>query len=319
MARPVSATVRMSRTEQSAKVAATEDSGSAPADDTSAFARPTVTRTTQASATVLISALIASHMPWRPKIFFSPVSGLSFLKSGLIDLPEIETPPWAAVAATPVAIRPSAVGSTAVRKPVSASPMSAEIAEVSGCWATAPTCTNSCCAVVNDLATSIGNSTLAAATPTHVPSSGVRAICPSLRAFFRRWGVGFSVFSPPGPSLAISGSAHHGPRGSPALERDDGTGGVLDEGVQCGRQQREGQAEQAQGDHDLHREAELEDVERGCRPRQQRESDVGQQEDGDQRPGDLQRGEEHHAQRRHQHVPQRSGGHGAADGQPLVR
>src|SRR3954449_9834780 len=245
MTRPVIATVRMSRTAQSANVLVTEDSGSAPADDTSAFALPTVTRTTDASAAVLIRALIASHRPWVPNIRLTPLKGLSFLRLGLIALPETDTPPCAAVAATPVSISPSAVGSSVVRKPDSASPMRSEIAEVSGCLATAPTFTNSCCTVVNEFPTSMGSSTLATATPSHVPSSGVRAICPSLRAFFRRWGVGFSVFSPPGPSLAISGSAHHGPRGSPALERDDGTGGVLDEGVQCGRQQREGQAEQA--------------------------------------------------------------------------
>src|SRR3954447_18644617 len=111
MTRPVIATVRISRTAQSVNVAATEDSGSAPADDTSDFALPTVTRTTEASAAVLISALIASHMPWTPNIFLIPDIGLSFLKFGVIALPETEPPPWAAVAATPDTIRPSAVGS----------------------------------------------------------------------------------------------------------------------------------------------------------------------------------------------------------------
>src|SRR3954470_21014184 len=129
--------------------------------------------------------------------------------------------------------------------------MSAEIAAGCGVVATAPTCTNSVCTELNDLLTSMGNSTLPAATPAQVPSSWVRAICPSLRAFLRRWGVGFSVFSPPGPSLAT---------GSPALQRDDRAGGVLDQGVQRRGQQREGQPEQAEGEHDLHRETELEDV-----------------------------------------------------------
>src|SRR3954463_14061786 len=255
MTRPVIATVRMSRTAQSPKVPVTEVSGRAPAEDTSAFALPTVTSTTDPRAAALIRALIASPRPCVPNIRLMPLKGLSFLRLGLIALPETETPPWAAVAATPVSISPSAVGRSVVRKPDSASPKRSEIAEVSGCLATAPTFTNNCCTVVNDFPTSMGISTLAAATPTHVPSSGVRGICPSLRAFFRRWGVGFSVFSPPGPSLATR---------SPALERDDGAGGVLDERVERRRQQREGQPQQAQGDHDLHREAELEDVERGC-------------------------------------------------------
>src|SRR3954452_13130336 len=287
MTRPVIATVRMSRTAQSANVLVTEASGSAPADDTSALALPTVTSTTAASAAVLISALIASHRPWAPNIFFNPDIGLSFLRFGLIALPETLTPPCAAVDATPIAMSASAVGSRVVRKAVSASPMSVEMADASGCLATAPTCTNNSCTAVNALPARMGSSTLAPATLVHVPSSGVRAICPSLRAFLRRCGVGFSVFSPPGPSFAT---------GSPALQRDDRAGGVFDQGVQRRGQQREGQPEQAQGEHDLHRETELEDVERGCGLGEQREGDVGQQQHRDQRPGDLQRGEEHHAQ-----------------------
>src|SRR3954451_3009737 len=302
MTRPVIATVRMSRTAQSANVPATDDSGSAPAEETSVFALPTVTRTTDASAAVLIRALVASHRPWAPNIRLMPLKGLSFLRLGLSDLPETDTPPWAAVATTPASISASAVGSSVVRKPDSASPMRSEIADVSGCLATAPTFTNSCCTVVNDFPTSMGSMTLATATPIHVPSSGVRGICPSLRAFFRRWGVGFSVFSPPGPSLATR---------SPALERDDGAGGVLDERVERRRQQRGGQAQQAQGDHDLHQEAELEDVERGCGLGQQGERDVGQQQDGDQRPGDLQGREEHHRQRLHDQGPELLVRHGA--------
>src|SRR4051812_43469819 len=147
--------------------------------------------------------------------------------------------------------------------------MSTGIAAGSGFVATAPTCTNNSWTELNDLLTSMGNSTLAAATPAQVPSSWVRAICPSLRAFLRRWGVGFSVFSPPGPSFAIA---------SPALQRDDRAGGVLDEGVERGRQQGEGQPEQRQGQHDLHGEAELEDVERGRGPAEQGERHVGEQE-----------------------------------------
>ncbi len=108
----------------------------------------------------------------------------------------------------PTTIIPSAMGSTVVMKAVSACPISAERAAGSGLLATDPICTNSFCTTSNAFPTSIGSSTLAAATPSQVPSSWVRGICPSLRAFFRRWGVGFSVFSPPGPSLghAISRS-----------------------------------------------------------------------------------------------------------------
>ena len=75
------------------------------------------------------------------------------------------------------------------------------------------------------LPTSIGSSTLAAAAPAQVPSSWVRGICPSLRAFFRRWGVGFSVFSPPGPSLATSA----------APQRDHRPHGLVHQRVQGGR------------------------------------------------------------------------------------
>ena len=98
MARPVIATVRMSRTAQSANVPATDDSGSAPAEDTSPLALPTVTSTTEPRAAVLISALTASHMPWAPNIRFTPVSGLSFFRFGLTDLAETEIPPCAALA-----------------------------------------------------------------------------------------------------------------------------------------------------------------------------------------------------------------------------
>src|SRR3954454_19782018 len=100
MTRPVIATVRMSRTAQSANVLVTDDSGSAPAEDTSPFALPTVVRTTDASAAVLIRALVASQRPWAPNIRLMPLKGLSFFRLGLIALPETDTPPCAAVAAT---------------------------------------------------------------------------------------------------------------------------------------------------------------------------------------------------------------------------
>src|SRR3954465_8918655 len=122
--------------------------------------------------------------------------------------------------------------------------MSTEIAAGSGFVATAPTCTNSVCTELNDLLTSMGNTTLAAAPPAQVPSSWVRAICPSLRAFLRRCGVGFSVLSPPGPSVAIRRSADGWPCGSPALQRDDRARRVLDQGVQRRGQQREREPQQ---------------------------------------------------------------------------
>src|SRR3954462_5723616 len=291
MTSPVIATVRISRTAQSAKVLAIEDSGSAPDDDTSSLARPLVTTTTAPRAAVLISALAASHRPWPPNIRLSPVSGFIFFRLGLIALPVTTTPPWAADAAVPTAMSPSAVGSRAVRKALRAWPMSVEIAAGSGCVAMAPIWMNSICAELNDVLTSMGSSTLAAATPAQVPSSWVRGICPSLRAFLRRCGVGFSVFSPPGPSLAIA---------SAALQRDDRPGRMLDQGVQRRGEQGEGLPEQRQGQHDLHRKAQLEDVERGSGPAEQGQRHVGEQQHSDHRAGDLQGREEHHPQRRHE-------------------
>jgi hypothetical protein len=122
-------------------------------------------------------------------------------------LPLSTTPPWAAEARVPTSIIPSAIGSTALRKTLSAWPIRVLSAAGSGWLATVPIWTNSCRTVAKARLTSMGSSTLAAAAPSQVPSSWVRGIWPSLRAFFSRCGVGFSVFSPPGPSLAISRSS----------------------------------------------------------------------------------------------------------------
>src|SRR3712207_8319625 len=66
MTRPVTATTRIIRTAESVKVAVIADSGSAPADDTSCWARSLVTTTTVPSAAVLMTALVASQSPWPP-------------------------------------------------------------------------------------------------------------------------------------------------------------------------------------------------------------------------------------------------------------
>src|SRR3954470_6287409 len=273
MTRPVTATTRNMRTAESANVFATADSGSAPDDETSSCARPLVTTTTVPSATVLMTAFAASQMPWEPNMRLIPGKGLSFFRVGFIALVAKVTPPCAAAAAVPTAISPRAVGSSVVRKALSAWPRRADTASASGWDATTPTCTNSFCAPSKALLTSIGSSALATATPAQVPSSWVLGICPSLRAFFRRWGVGFSVFSPPGPSAPSAGS-----------QRVHGTCGVLQQRVQRGRQQREGEAEHRQRQHDLHREPDGEDVQRGGGAAQQRQGDVGEQEHGHHRP-----------------------------------
>src|SRR3954447_13889206 len=249
-------------------------------------------------AAVLMTALIASHAPCMPNIRFTPGSGLSFFSVGLMPFAVSVTPPWATEATVPTSIMPSASGSTAPRKALSACPMSTDSWAGSGWSTTNPTCRNSSWTAVNALPTSIGSSTLAAAAPTQVPSSWVRGICPSLRACLIRFGVGFSVFSPPGPSFAIS----------PAPERGHRLDRVVHERVEGGGEQREGQAQQHQGDHDLDRKADREDVERGRGAGQQRQGDVGEQQHGDHRPGDLQRRKEHHGERRDQRLPDLVGG-----------
>src|SRR5438309_9062924 len=164
----------------------------------------------------------------------TPGSGLSFFIDGLRPLADTVTPPWAALATRPTSIRPTARGSAVLRNADSAVPISVVTVLVVGRVNTAPPLMNSSWVAVNAFCTVIGTSTLAAATTSHAPSSGVRGIWPSLRAFFRRCGVGFSVFSPPGPSAAIC---------SPSLQGDHGAGPRLDEGVQRRGQQREGEAE----------------------------------------------------------------------------
>src|SRR4051794_7058539 len=313
MIRPVIATTRNIRTAESVNVAATTDSGSEPADETSSWARPLVTMTTVPSAAVLISAFVVSHSPCVPNIRLMPGKGLSFFSVGFIDFVETVTPPWAAAATVPTTIIPTPIGSTVVRNALSAWPMRADSAVVSGCEATTPTWTNIFWTASNELLTSDGSSTLAAATPSHVPSSRVRGICPSLRAFFRRWGVGFSVFSPPGPSLAM----HHG-HGSAAPQGQHRAGRVLHQRVERRWEQREGEAEHRQRQHDLDGEADLEDVERRRGPAQQRQGDVGEQQDGDHRAGDLQGGQEHHREGLQHHRGQLIGRHVAADRQSDV-
>ena len=57
----------------------------------------------------------------------------------------------------------------------------------------------------------------------------------------------------------------------------------------------------------------------GRGPAQQRQGDVGQQQHGDHRAGDLQGGQEHHREGRDQHRAELVGGHVAADGQARRR
>ena len=115
MIRPVIATTRNIRIAASVKVAATADSGSEPAEETSVCARSLVTMTTVPSAAVLISALIVSQRPWVPNIRLMPGNGLSFFSVGFIDLVETVMPPCAAAATVPTTIIPTAIGSTVVR------------------------------------------------------------------------------------------------------------------------------------------------------------------------------------------------------------
>src|SRR5688572_25327546 len=309
MMSPVTATTRNIRIAESVKVAATAESGREPAEETSAWARSLVMMTTVPSAAVLMSALTASQRPWVPNMRFMPGNGLIFFRVGFIDFVAKVTPPWEAEATVPTTIIPTAVGRIVVMKAVSAAPSSSWTASTSGFAATTPTCTNSCCTDSKALLTSIGSSALAAATPSQVPSSWVLGICPSLRAFFRRCGVGFSVFSPPGPSLAMSA----------ALQRHHGAGTVLEQGVERGRQQREGESQHRQGEHDLHREADGEDVQRRGRAAEQRECDVGEQQHRHHRPGDLQRRQEHHREGGQDDGRELVGGDVGADGEPLVR
>ena len=213
MIRPVIATTRNMRIAEAANVSVTADRGSAPAEETSVCARSLVTMTTMPRAAVLISALIDSQMPWVPNMRLMPGKGLSFFSVGFIALVAKVTPPCAAEARVPTSIMPSPIGSTVDMKADSACPIRSESAPGSGFEAIEPIWMKSFRTDSNASPTIIGSSTLAVATPSHVPSSWVRGICPSLRAFFRRWGVGFSVFSPPGPSAAISRS---GGRSSPA-------------------------------------------------------------------------------------------------------
>src|SRR5215217_3597693 len=112
MTRPVTATTRNIRIAESVNVAATADSGRAPAEDTSACARSLVTITTVPRAAVLISALTDSQRPWVPNIRLMPGNGLSFLRVGFIDLVANVTPPWAAVARVPTTISATAVGNS---------------------------------------------------------------------------------------------------------------------------------------------------------------------------------------------------------------
>jgi hypothetical protein len=60
-----------------------------------------------------------------------------------MPLVAIETPPWAAEAATPVTMRARAMGISVQRNAARAWPSSTEILLVSGCAATSPICMKS--------------------------------------------------------------------------------------------------------------------------------------------------------------------------------
>src|SRR3954451_20254682 len=71
------------RIAESVNVAATAESGKAPAEDTSACARSLVTITTVASAAVLMRALTDSQMPWVPNIRLMPGNGFQLFQGRL--------------------------------------------------------------------------------------------------------------------------------------------------------------------------------------------------------------------------------------------
>src|SRR4051795_7238540 len=208
---------------------------------------------------------------------------------GLSNLGLIQIPPCTATEATPMSAMVPASGSTSVNADRPASMATAMARPGSGFSMTLPTSTIAVRATSKSPWKTCGSRKVAARKPSHIPSSGVLPICPSCRAFFRRFGVAFSVLSPPPPPLI---GRPPRPERRPSRHRPDqviGLAGDLDHDL---RHQAEADADEQERQADLEREAEREGVELGRDAVEHAEGDVRDEQHDDQRPGDLQSGDE---------------------------
>src|SRR4051812_8699607 len=261
--------------------------------------------TTTPRATLLISALTSAQTACEPNIRLTPASGLSRFAWGLSSFGLNQMPPCTAAEATPMTAIVLASGRTRPKAARAESTATAIARPGSGSWMTLPTWTIAVRPTSTRPLKRPGRRNVATRKPAHVPSSGVLPICPSRRAFFRRFGVAFSVFSPPPPPPLIGLSSlrsvrppgdccAHGSlrrRRSPGHHPDEviGLTGELDDDA---RQQGEADADEHQGQADLQREGQRERVELRGDAVEHAEGDVGDEEHDDQRAGDLEGGDE---------------------------
>jgi hypothetical protein len=141
------------------------------------------------------SILAPSHRACGPNSRLAPWSGLSRDHFGLSALVAKNSPPWATAPSTLMTStsRPRHTESSRISRPPSPSRSRALSADgraimarvrVSSAW-------------TDSIPLPASRSSIIATTSTaaHGPTSGDRATCPSLRLFFRFWGVACSVFS----------------------------------------------------------------------------------------------------------------------------